>query len=212
MSRVHFHSIKIRFPLIPNSAFLRSLCPGFHNPELCHFPSSFGFSPSGHQDKFPPLNTSKTFRFTETSTRHHPSPSLVIPIAKEIWERCCSKSLCELPPAGWLCQTYFFVSWRQRFLKRRGEIQQIPRRPPQTGGLTTLPLKIRMFWLSTITCLSGKAFSVSSMSPSCVYREEDGAEPVRFFFFPSLCLSTKESILSTLFPLCYSEPITWWGD
>ena len=158
ISRVYLHSIKICFPLIPNSAFLRSLHPGFHNPELCHFLSSFGFSPSGHQHKFPPLNTSKTFRFTETSTRHHPSPSLVIPISKEIWERCCSKSLFELPPTGWLCQTYFFVSWWQGLLKRRGEIQQVLRHPPQTGGLTTLPFKTCMFWLFTITCLFGKEF------------------------------------------------------
>lgn len=50
------------------------------------------------------------------------------------------------------------------------------------------------------------------VSPRCVYGEKDRAGRVRFFFPLWLCLSTQESILSALFPLCYSEPITWWGD
>lgn len=65
-------------------------------------------------------------------------------------------------------------------------------------------------YLQVPVCL-GKT-SLPSMSPSCVYGAMDGAGRVRLFFPPRQCLSTQESILSTLFPLCYSEPITWWGD
>lgn len=66
-------------------------------------------------------------------------------------------------------------------------------------------------YLELPVCL-GRISSLPSSSPSRLYGEKDEAGRVRFFFFPRLCLSTQESILSTLFPLCYSEPITRWGD
>lgn len=49
ISRVCLRSVQSLFLQYQTQHSSKSLHPGFHNPEICHFPSGFGFCPSGHR-------------------------------------------------------------------------------------------------------------------------------------------------------------------